>query len=73
MPLQFGISKEINWKILLKRIDTAKGYIKNNVCFICMEFNSIVNLKKTTENLSGCNRNKVQDFITKMRINKMTK
>jgi hypothetical protein len=39
LPLRFGNSKDINWKISLERLDTKKGYTKNNVCLIAYEFN----------------------------------
>jgi len=40
LPLMFGNSKEINWKISLERKDVLLGYTKDNVCFICYEFNT---------------------------------
>lgn len=40
IPLQFGSYLNKSWTISLERIDTLKGYIKDNVCLICLEFNS---------------------------------
>jgi len=40
LPLMFGNSKEINWKISLERKNTLLGYTKDNVCLICYEFNT---------------------------------
>ncbi len=40
IPLQFGSYLDKNWTISLERIDARKGYVKGNVCFICLEFNS---------------------------------
>jgi hypothetical protein len=40
LPLKFGNSNEINWKISLERINQKIGYTKDNVCLICIEFNT---------------------------------
>jgi hypothetical protein len=40
LPLKFGNSTEINWKMSLERIDTKLGYTKDNVCLICYEYNT---------------------------------
>ena len=40
LPLKFGNSTEINWKMSLERIDTKQGYTKSNVCLIVYEMNT---------------------------------
>jgi hypothetical protein len=40
IPLQFGSYHENNWTVSLERIDVSKGYVKDNVCLICLEFNT---------------------------------
>jgi hypothetical protein len=40
LPLQFGSYLDKNWVASLERIDVTKGYTKDNVCLICLEFNS---------------------------------
>jgi hypothetical protein len=40
IPLQFGSYHEKNWTVSLERIDVLKGYVKDNVCLICIEFNT---------------------------------
>lgn len=40
LPLKFGNSYMDKWIISLERIDVTKGYTKDNVCFICVEFNT---------------------------------
>lgn len=39
LPLRFGNSKDTDWRISLERLDTKKGYTKDNVCLIAYEFN----------------------------------
>jgi hypothetical protein len=41
LPLKFGSYLHLNWSVSLERIDVCKGYIKNNVCLICYEFNTL--------------------------------
>lgn len=40
IPLNYGSHKTCNWVASLKRIDSSLGHTKDNVCLICMEFNS---------------------------------
>lgn len=40
LPLRFGNSTEISWKMSLERIDAKKGYTRINVCLIAYEFNT---------------------------------
>lgn len=39
LPLKFGSYLENNWTTSLERIDVTKGYTKDNVCLVCIEFN----------------------------------
>jgi hypothetical protein len=39
MPLKFGSYIDINWVASIERLDVSKGYTKDNVCLICIEFN----------------------------------
>lgn len=38
IPLQFKC--DTDWKMSLERIDALKGYTRDNVCLICLEFNT---------------------------------
>lgn len=40
LPLKFGNSNEINWKISLERINPKQGYTRDNVCLIVYELNT---------------------------------
>lgn len=40
IPMNFGSHKDIDWLCSLERMNTSKGYIRGNVCFICFEFNT---------------------------------
>jgi hypothetical protein len=39
LPLKFGSYLATNWVASIERLDVSKGYTKNNVCLICIEFN----------------------------------
>jgi hypothetical protein len=51
LPLQFNKGLNGNWTISLERKDPLKGYSKQNVCLICLEFNTFDHsvLQLTTE------------------------
>ena len=78
LPLQFGNSKEINWVISLERKNTLKGYIKSNICLICLEFQasdfSIIQSKNNKDSSNGgWSKEKFKYFmqhITKTKSNK---
>jgi hypothetical protein len=57
LPLCFGNSKNINWKISLERKNTKLGYNVDNVCLICYEFNTgdkTILYKETEEENGSC-------------------
>jgi hypothetical protein len=39
LPLKFGSYLKTHWTASLERIDVTKGYTKDNVCLVCIEFN----------------------------------
>jgi len=39
LPLKFGTYLQFNWVASLERLDVTKGYTKDNVCLVCIEFN----------------------------------
>jgi hypothetical protein len=39
IPMQFGPIDETEYKISIERINPLHGYIKSNICLICIEFN----------------------------------
>lgn len=39
IKLNYGSYLEENWTVSLERINPLKGYIKGNVCLVCLEFN----------------------------------
>lgn len=41
IPMTFGSSKEKNWTCSIERRDPKKPYTANNVCFVCLEFNTL--------------------------------
>ena len=42
-----------NWTCSPERIDVTMGYMKNNVCFICREFNTVDSTNKAVGEVSG--------------------
>jgi hypothetical protein len=71
LPLQFGSLYETDWTVSLERIDIRIGYIKTNVCLICVEFQSVdfsILMKDNTDSTTGWNREKFKlfkDLVTK--------
>jgi hypothetical protein len=41
LKLNYGSRKEKNWLASIERIDPKRGYEKDNICFICAEFNGV--------------------------------
>jgi len=40
IPMTFGSYKKKDWICSLERKDVSKGYVKDNVCLVCFEFNA---------------------------------
>ena len=65
IPMVFDQCTEKNWTISLERIDVLKGYIKGNVCLVCIEFNTFDNTlrsKTIVQGSSGWNKEKFELF-----------
>lgn len=56
IPMTFGSYKEKWWTMSPERKDVNKGYTKDNICFICYEFNTgdRTPLAKNVGELCGC-------------------
>lgn len=65
IPMTFGSYLNKWWTASIERKDVTKGYIKDNICFICLEFNTpdqtnrIINKEEITGN-SGWSINKIE-------------
>ena len=72
IPLQFGSYLDKNWTISLERIDVSKGYMKDNVCLICYEFNtmdsSLVYKNNEDTGNSGWTREKFNVFLNSVKM-----
>jgi hypothetical protein len=72
MPLCFGHDyMNTFWKISIERIDVMKGYLKDNVCFICLPFNgtdSTCMMKDKSLGNAGWNKEKFQYFLNAVRV-----
>ena len=69
IPLKFG---DTNWLISLKRINITKGYLKYNVCLICIEFSTTdrsTNKKIKSDTSSAWSKEKFKIIIKKIREN----
>lgn len=65
IPLKFGSYFNTNWTTSLERIDVTKGYSKENVCLICLEFNGADHTVTTGPDYgcAGWNALKFQYFL----------
>jgi hypothetical protein len=66
LPLQLIRPKDGNWAASVERKDPLKGYTKDNVCLVCVEFNVCDNTAKqntTDSGTSGWTPEKFQLFI----------
>lgn len=70
LPLQF--SKDKNWRCSIERINVLKGYTKDNVCLICLEFNTTNNsiLHKEDTGNAGWTKEKFKYFLDTLKANK---
>lgn len=60
IPLKFGNG---DWHISLERINSGKGYVQDNVCFICWEFNIMTPCESTSSNDIGWSASKFDLFM----------
>lgn len=65
ISMYFGSCLENDWICSLERINSNKGYVKENVCFICAEFNTSIRLSQDIEVFgdSGWNIKKFNKII----------
>lgn len=65
IPMYFGSCLENDWICSLERIDSNKGYLRDNVCFICAEFNTSIRLSQDIKVLgnSGWSKQKFNKMI----------
>lgn len=73
IPMKFGNCEEINWTCSLERIDPLIGYIKGNVCFICVEFQTPDYTSMYKEKQTGSSawtKDKFKIFIDSVRTHK---
>jgi hypothetical protein len=73
LPLQFGSYKENPWVLSLERKDPLQGYRKDNVCFVCIEFNTTdfhVIYGNADYGTSGMSALKFQVFLNYVKLKK---
>jgi len=66
IPLQFGSYLNKNWVISLERVNPLKGYTRDNICLICIEFNTVdhsASYKENDKGNSGWTKDKFNYFI----------
>jgi hypothetical protein len=66
IPLNFGSYKDNDWILSLERINPLKGYTKDNVCLIALEFNTsdytCMSANETVEGSSAWSKEKFEYF-----------
>jgi hypothetical protein len=64
IPFRFGNHTNVDWIMSPERLDVMKGYVKDNVVLICLEFNTTDATNTTTEaeGARGWSREKFQVF-----------
>jgi hypothetical protein len=66
IPLNFGKYKDNDWITSLERINSLKGYTKDNVCLIAFEFNTTdytcMSANETIEGSSSWSKEKFEYF-----------
>lgn len=66
LPMNFGSYKKKRWVMSLERINPFKGYSRDNVCLICIEFNSCdqsVNLNNPNYGSCAWSKEKFELFL----------
>lgn len=66
IKMNYGSIKDHNWIASLERKNPKKGYTKDNVCFICAEFNTFDNtsiIKHSNGGSAGWSEDKFMYFI----------
>ena len=66
VPLQFGSYLNKNWVISLERVNPLKGYTRDNICLVCIEFNTVdhsASYKENDKGNSGWTKDKFNYFI----------
>lgn len=72
LPLRFGKYKKTDWLVSLERIDVNRGYNKDNVCLVCLEFNATDHSavhKYKSETSTGWSKDKFEFFMNTVRAN----
>jgi hypothetical protein len=66
VPMSFGSYKDNDWITSLERINSLKGYTKDNVCLIAVEFNTgdftCMSVNETVEGSSAWSKEKFEYF-----------
>lgn len=66
IKLKYGNTYEKDWVASLERIDPRKGYIKDNICLVCSEFNGTdhtTNIKYSNGGSGGWSIEKFKFFL----------
>ena len=63
IKMNYGSVFDNNWVASLERINASKGYTKDNVCFICYEFNTTDNTVVFKHNSSGTGNWSINKFL----------
>lgn len=70
IKMNYGSYLDTNWVASLERIDSNKGYTKDNVCFVCCEFNTTDNSSRYKHSNNGTGnwtQNKFLYFLERYR------
>jgi hypothetical protein len=70
LPIQFGNTINTNWTCSIERIDVFKGYVKENISLICLEFQATdhsVRMKEKPKTSTSWTREKFKLFETSIR------
>lgn len=67
IKLNYGPASEKDWIASLERIDSTKGYVRDNVCIVCSEFNGpdqITHTKYSNDGSAGWSKEKFYFFLS---------